>query len=189
MKKEHLVIGTTALAVAAALLVSNFTASAHFRGFGAGGNPEQRDAVKTAIENNDYEQLASLVAGTPLADHIDEAAFNTLVEAKSLKDQGKSDEARALLEEAGIRPPFGEHGFGPGDPEKHTAIREAIANNDYAAFVAATDGMKFGQEIDESEFAILVQAHELRAQGDFEGARALLQENELPPSHPHQDSR
>ena len=58
---------------------------------------------------------------------------------------------------------------------KHEAIRTAVENNDYDAFVAATEGTPMA-DIDADTFAKMVEAHNLREAGDHEGARALMEE-------------
>lgn len=70
---------------------------------------ERRDAVHTAIENNDYSAWATAVAGTPRAEGIDATNFSRLVEAHTLREAGDRDGARAILDELGIKPPHKKH--------------------------------------------------------------------------------
>lgn len=67
---------------------------------------EKRDAIKSAVENEDYEAFKVAVAGTPLAEAVDtEDDFNKFVGAHILREGGKWKEAKAILDELGIEPP------------------------------------------------------------------------------------
>ena len=63
--------------------------------------------------------------------------------------------------------------------ERRQAVRDAIANDDYAAFQAAVTDSRWGQQFDEDKFEILVEAYELRQDGEHEAARELLRENNI----------
>lgn len=74
---------------------------------------ENMEAVRTAVENNNYEAFKVVVADSPFAEKIDsEEKFKKLVEAHTLREQGKYDEAKAIMTELGVEPP--KHGFGRG---------------------------------------------------------------------------
>lgn len=63
------------------------------------------EKFKTLIEQDDFESFQDLVAGTPMADIIDtEEKFEALVQAHELRIEGKHDEAKEILEEAGLKP-------------------------------------------------------------------------------------
>jgi hypothetical protein len=97
----------------------------------------------------------------------------TLKEAHELFHEGKPEEAKALLEEAGLPAPrFGHRarGFMHRNPE----VKDAIGNNDYTAFLAATADTRVGEAITEERFAIMVQAHQAHESGDQETARELM---------------
>ncbi len=72
------------------------------------GKRENHEAVRTAIQNNDYNAFKTASADLPFGTDIDEAKFAKLVEAHKLMEQ-----ARALLDEAGIKGPF-MHGMHQG---------------------------------------------------------------------------
>ncbi len=81
---------------------------------------ESFEAVKTAIENNDYAAFISAVADTPMADVIDtEADFAKLVEAHELREAGDHDGARAIMDELGFEGRGGFGGFGHGPRGGH----------------------------------------------------------------------
>lgn len=66
---------------------------------------EMRDAMHQALEDGDYEAFKAAVAGTPLAETIDtEADFEKFVEAHELKEEGKWEEAKVILDELGVEP-------------------------------------------------------------------------------------
>ena len=67
---------------------------------------EAKDAIRQAVEKGDYAAFKSAVAGTPLADSIDtEADFKRFVEAHLLKEDGKWQEAKKILDELGVKAP------------------------------------------------------------------------------------
>ena len=76
---------------------------------------ERHEAIKAAIEANDYSAFVTAAADTPFAENItSEADFARLVEA-----HGLMEEARTIMEELGFEGPGmmggrGHKGFGPG---------------------------------------------------------------------------
>jgi hypothetical protein len=61
--------------------------------------------------------------------------------------------------------------------ERHEEMKQAIAANDYEAFQVAAAQSPFAENITTPEsFAKLVEAHELRENGDTAAADAILQE-------------
>lgn len=103
-----------------------------------------REAVHTAIENNDFAAFRTATEGTPLYDIITtEADFKLFVEAHELRQAGKTEEARDILDELGVPAPHGGmmgrgHGMGMrGDEhfldlteEQRDALRAARQAND-----------------------------------------------------------
>jgi len=70
------------------------------------GGGEQPEAVREALQNNDYQAWAELLANHPNADaFVNESTFAVLREAYLLKEAGDREGARALLQEAGIKHP------------------------------------------------------------------------------------
>lgn len=97
-----------------------------FRPFMRGRNHEKADAVKTAIENNDYQAFAEATADAPFADNINEETFAKLVEAHNLREAGDHEGAKAIMEELGIHPmPFMKHHRGENCENKVEAPAEA----------------------------------------------------------------
>lgn len=80
----------------------------------------QREAFDAALEANDYEAFAELVANTPMADDLTQEVFAKLVEAHTLREAGDDDGARAIMEalktDLGVE---GFPGFGPGGRGGH----------------------------------------------------------------------
>jgi hypothetical protein len=66
---------------------------------------ERMERFKTLIEQDDFESFQKMVAGTPMADIINtEEKFEALVQAHELRLEDKHDEAKEVLEDAGIKP-------------------------------------------------------------------------------------
>ncbi len=67
---------------------------------------ETRQAIHDAVEDKDYDTFKTAVAGTPLAEAVDtEEDFKKFVDAHELKEAGKWDEAKTILDDLGIEPP------------------------------------------------------------------------------------
>ena len=110
---------------------------------------ENRDAMLQALEAGDYSAFKIAVAGTPLADVIDtEEDFKQFAKAHSLKQEGKWNEAKVILDELGVEPPqrhfgMGRHGgmrmgdeFQNLSEEQRDAIQVARKANDKEAVKA-----------------------------------------------------
>ena len=103
-------------------------------------------------------------------------------EARSLKEQGLHEEARAESDLPGPPRHMGPRGEGEGP---RADVREAVANNDYESFVELTADSPFAGEVNEETFSVMVEAHALMESGDFEGARELMQNAGLDNHRPH----
>jgi len=69
---------------------------------------EQREAVHTALENDDYDAFKAAIADVPLADAIgSEADFATFKAAHELRADGDKEGASELMAELGIEKPEG----------------------------------------------------------------------------------
>lgn len=76
---------------------------------------ELRDGIKAALEEDDYEAFAALVADTPLGEKItSEAQFEQFKQAHLLMEDGEFAAAKEIFTELGIE----RHGKG-GHGEKH----------------------------------------------------------------------
>ena len=60
--------------------------------------------------------------------------------------------------------------------ERRAELEAIFESGDYDAFVALSADRENAPEITESQFEVMVQAHELREAGDREGAREVLEE-------------
>ena len=63
---------------------------------------ENREEVKKAIEDGDYDTFVELTEDSPRNIEIDEDTFNKLVEAHSLRMEGDHEAARKIMEEIGF---------------------------------------------------------------------------------------
>lgn len=124
-------------------------------GFGKGrmGNEESYEEVRDAIENNDYEAWIEAMNS-----QLTEETFNQHVE--------RHNERIAWAEENGIDL--------DAQREAHDAMRDAIENNDYDAYLEAVSdleeatGKESPRSLDEEDFEKLVEMHEARESGDFQ---------------------
>lgn len=104
--------------------------------------------------------------------------FNQMHE---LRMSGDFEGAQALAEEAGI---LGRHGhFRGGDessvdnkPNNREDVRTALENNDYDAFLVAITGSPMEETMTSEIFSKMVEAHNLRQEGDFEASREIMKE-------------
>ena len=102
-----------------------------------------------------------------------------IAEAHNLRESGEYERAREILENAGLYKNILNPAGGWHPNQKRSEIQSAIEANDYTAFKSATKGAPFHDTITEETFSVLVQAHELRQNGDSERAQELLTENSV----------
>lgn len=141
---------------------------------GANLTDEQKqvmEEVRALHESGDFEEARALLEtsgidikklhrkfGEDMPELTDEQKA-ILEQAKALMESGDRDGAKALLEANDLRPPFGPHGH---------------------------DGeMGERPELTDEQKAILDEAKALKESGDEEGARALLEANDLRPPFGH----
>lgn len=106
---------------------------------------------------------------------------NALEEVHELRAEGADrEEVREVLEDAGLdREDMQEirEAVRAYKAEQRAVIHEALEDGDYDAFIDAIEGTRLADVIDtEGEFETFVEAHELRENGDREGARELMEE-------------
>lgn len=106
--------------------------------------------------------------------------IEALEESHELRRAGAFDEARAVLEEADI-----DHdtlheirsALHVYRMEMREAVRAAIEDNDYDAFMIAIAGTPLGEQItSEADFERFIEAHELMAEGEFAAAKDIMEE-------------
>lgn len=114
---------------------------------------------------------------------ITEAQKTVLAQIKTLHDQGKIDEARALAQSSGIpsllkpfRGGHKDHNNKWPNHENRKKIDEALTNKDFATFKTLIANTPFSSVVTEATFVRLAEAHALRAKGDHEGARKIMDE-------------
>jgi len=93
----------------------------------------------------------------------------------ALRDEGKTDEAKALAESVGL-PMVGPRGMGGEMSVHREEVDTALQNADYQAFVEATKDAPFADNVNEDFFAKMTQIYNLKKAGDFEGARVIMDE-------------
>ncbi|MFH1401179.1 MAG: hypothetical protein ABIH41_06710 [Nanoarchaeota archaeon] len=101
----------------------------------------------------------------------DFAKWKTLVKesVNGRLDSMTQDEFQAMGQrrQDGFGKGMGGHGMGASG--QMDAVRQAIDANDYDAYVAAADG-KLAQTATQEQFALMVQMHQARQDGDFQAA-------------------
>lgn len=108
---------------------------------------------------------------------------------RELRQNGDFEEAQKVAEEAGLpeMPRRGGHGNRPSDEEmeQHREKMDAIfESDDYEAFLEEVEGTPMEGIIDtEEKFEILIKAHNLRQDGDFEEAHDLMESLGLKKPH------
>ncbi len=94
--------------------------------------------------------------------------------ARELRLKGKADEARNLLLKVGIDEKAIE-AIRRATKEVHSAIDVALINNDYEAFREATKNTPLYDIVNTKEdFALYIEAHELKASGRYLEAKNIL---------------
>ena len=117
-----------------------------------------------------------------LADRLglSDTQLAALEEAHELRKSGDHDAAKLVIEDAGIdlselREVKSE--LREERKELRESIKAAVDDGDYDEFVELAEGTKIGDVIEnESDFEKLVEAHELREQGDREGSKEIIEE-------------
>ncbi len=112
---------------------------------------------------------------------VSEDVKEVLVEAHEMKEAGSTrEEVKEYLESEGITSEVRK-----GIKEEMKEVRkihwaevsDALESKDYGAFQAATSEGKLSQNITtEADFLRLAEAHELRIDGDKEGAKEIMKE-------------
>lgn len=145
---------------------------------------QNRDAVITAIENNDYEAwLTAEGENSPFRDVISSENFSKFSEMHNLMKAGDREGAEKIREELG----FGVRGFGQKEGMKgerknknHEAIKNAIEINDFNAWINAhPDNCPNADKLTQENFTKLVEAYNLEKMGDIEGANEIRKEINL----------
>jgi hypothetical protein len=147
-----------------------------------GGNHEN---VKSAIEAGDYEAFVEATSETPFAQNITPEFFASFTEANALRETGDIEGAKVIMDKLGLKP-HKKHGKFNEEKraemkENHEAMRTAIEMEDYDAFVEAAGDAPFIDEVTPEFFEKFIEAHTLRETGDFEGAKAVMNELGLKP--------
>jgi len=180
-------------AAGATLVTTAVVAGGAYAYQGSQGNGERgprfdsakHEAIKSAMENNDYDAWKEAVDKDGKIDEkITQDNFSKLVEAYNLSKDGKHQEAKEIADELGIKKPFkkgpGKFGHRPGpDPEKREAVNKALENGDYNAWKsAAGEDNPVTKEVTEDEFPRLIEAHDLLQEGEqkFKESRQIMEE-------------
>lgn len=158
-------------------------------------NPENRDAIMQAIEDEDYNTWYSLMTAEgrepKILEYINENNFNRFSEMYDYMK--KADEIRDELGlPQGAMGPMGNRAFGHQNKgmlgnkllKNNSAVTAALENGDYNAFVEAmtVNGKtpKMLEYVTEANFDKYVEMHDLLKEGKKEEAKAIADELGLP---------
>jgi len=107
---------------------------------------------------------------------LSQSQVEAFTQARELRLKGKNEEARDRLLEAGLDEETLDS-LRTALKAAHTALHDAIADNDFAAFKTAVEGTPLYDIITtEEDFKTFVAAHNLRATGSHREARELFTE-------------
>ncbi len=128
---------------------------------------------------------AEVLRKPPMFENLTAAQQSILEEAHELHKQGKDEEAKELIEEAGIElpePRDHHHEHGVNREERMEKFKTLIEQDDFESFQSLVAGTPMADIIDtEEKFEALVQAHELRLEGKHKEAKEILEEAGLKP--------
>ncbi len=139
---------------------------------------EQHQAVKQAIENNDYDAWSDLMGDKKMGEAITKENFSQLATMHELMQSGQFEEAEALREELGL-PGMHKRGF-KMDPAQHEAMQTAISNNDYDAWLELAGDKNITEYVNSDNFDQFVAMHNLMNNDQFEEAKIIAEELGLP---------
>ena len=108
--------------------------------------------------------------------NFSEEQLQILEQARELFQSGNRAAGEALLEEAGIEKPQKRSKGNHASQDDREAVKVALDANDYEAFIAVAQDGPFGDDVTEEIFEVLVEAHQLRQEGDREGARDVIED-------------
>jgi len=166
--KTLITLTVVTLVLAAGIATTYARSGAHFTKKG-GYSAETQEAVKEAFDNHDYQAWLELMQDRPIVDKINGADFTKLVEAHELRQQGDFQEAKTIMKELGVKHPGAKMHMKKGlhySPERKEAVKTALDNNDYAAWLKAVgEDSPMAEKINENNFPRLVEAHGLIEQG------------------------
>ena len=111
-------------------------------------------------------------------ENITDEDKEVLEAARALHEEGDKEGARALLDDAGIETP--RHAVRMEVREEKQEVRDAIKNGDYQAFMDAVTGGPIDVQLSEDQFNGLSEIRDLREDGNYEEARELAEELDLP---------
>ncbi len=85
----------------------------------------KHEAVRVALQNNDFAAFTAAVAGSPLAGEVTAENFAQFAEAHRLMERGDKQAAKAIMDTLGITPP--RHGKGGmKGMESHEGMRAPL---------------------------------------------------------------
>uniref|UniRef100_A0A7C4M0L2 Uncharacterized protein n=1 Tax=candidate division CPR3 bacterium TaxID=2268181 RepID=A0A7C4M0L2_UNCC3 len=189
--KKNILVAVSSFVLGAALFIGlsgTLAANTNSNGVGLGNcqgpkmNQENREALDTAFQNNDYNTWKSIVGDNAITEKINESNFARFAEAHRIMNQAR-EQAQAIFDELGVKKGFGQGGkmMGGGkgpmmNEEQRTAVDAAINNGDYAAWKTAIGDSLMENGITESNFARFAEAHKLMQAGKADEAKAIFDE-------------
>ena len=180
MKQDKFTIGIIVLTAAVVVAGAAFAAKTILANAEGDGTNQPHEQMKQAVKDKDFGAWKGLISerANKMLDGATEENFNKATEAHQLMQDGKHEEAKQLLRDAGLpMMGHGKDGTRDGmDPEARDAIKEALDNSDYEAFKELKADKPMSNKITEKNFDKLIESHNLREAGGHEGARVIMEE-------------
>lgn len=152
---------------------------------------QHREAIQTAVLNNDYAAFIDAIQDTPLADVIDtQDKFDDFVLMHEYRQKAADIATQLGLDE--LHGQQKKHGHGrdrgerwdkreKGDISVRQTIKQALESGDYTAFRDAIQDTPLAEHItSEADFVLMQEMHQARQAGDKEWAQEIAQELGLP---------
>jgi len=151
-------------------------------------NPKSIAILGTLVLGGVLMASNAYAFGLGTAPSLTEEQKNVLQEARELRESGDREGAQELLKNIGVdlKTLRADRKMHKEEmKKKHDEIKSAIENNDYDLFKELTADAPIKDDVTQEIFAKMVEAHELRENGDIEGAKAIMEEIGFAPHGPH----
>lgn len=174
-------IGVTALALLIGGMGMVSAAEGNRTGEPCEHKGQHRGEMGQIFSDGDFDAFLSKLEERGIEVNIDEDMFEELAELHEEAREGDKEDREELRERMKeLFPNRGEHGE-RGErgerPERNEAAHAAVLAGDYSAWLEATaDNERVQEKINESNFARLSEAANLRAAGDHDGAKEIMEE-------------
>lgn len=168
MNNKRVFIGSLATVFAAGTIGVSVT-NAHFS-----GNNTRRDTDHSSVEQKKLSIFHDVVQnGLTENEFLTNEEIAAITYAYQLRSEGKYDEAREELENAGIENEVQSDYV----HVQKASVRDAIESADWSEYQESVEGTAVAKNIDtEEKFMMLVEAYQLRKEGRSAEAQEIMQD-------------